>query len=297
MDILVDDIVNIQKREMERELIASLAGTYKVNFKFAETFSPDKDYQYKDRYFSEAKEVVFLIENSKEKVSLLHLLYVAENVVIKHWRQDWIYENREFLSLTKDHEWKKVLISEEKAKGTWTQKVYQVDDCPRYEGYGTWVHVDGRHFWESQADAALPRREITIRNDYNLLRRFSHIEIFDNGDWMIEQDNQKILRSEDGKNEKLICQEKGMETFTVQNYDASFAENWWEQKKGFWGIVNDNWMNFISENQEIKITEDEKLYTAMFGLAEQFTADKFDESAATKAVRELLAEHVAGFVA
>ena len=228
---------------------------------------------------------------------MLHLLYVAENVVIKHWRQDWIYENREFLSLTKDHEWKKVLISEEKAKGTWTQKVYQVDDCPRYEGYGTWVHVDGRHFWESQADAALPRREITIRNDYNLLRRFSHIEIFDNGDWMIEQDNQKILRSEDGKNEKLICHEKGMETFTAQNYDASFAENWWEQKKGFWGIVKDNWMNFISENQEIKITEDEKLYTAMFGLAEQFTADKFDESAATKAVRELLAKHVAGFAA
>lgn len=297
MDILVDDIVNIRKKEMERELIASLAGTYTVNFKFAETFSPIKDYQYYDRYFSEAKEVVFLIENSKNKISLLHLLYVAENMVIKHWRQDWIYENREFLSLTKDHEWKKVEISEEKARGTWTQKVYQVDDCPRYEGYGTWVHVDGRHFWESSADAALPRREITIRNDYNLLRRFSHIEIFDNGDWMIEQDNQKILRSEDGKEETLICHEKGIETFTTQDYDASFAENWWEQKKDFWGIVKEIWLDFISKNEKVKITNDEKMYMAQFSLADQFTGEDFDEAAATKAVIELLARHVEGFTA
>jgi hypothetical protein len=296
MEILVDDIVNIRKKELERKLISSLAGNYKVSFKFVDTFAAIEDYQYPDRYFSEAKEVVLLLENSENKISLLHLLYVADNVVIKHWRQDWIYENREFLSLVKDHEWKKTQISEEKAKGTWTQKVYQVDDCPRYEGYGTWVHVDGRHFWESEADAALPRREITTRNDYNILRRFSHIEIFDNGDWVIEQDNQKILRKEDGT-EKLICLERGLETFTTQDYDASYAEGWWQQRKDFWMTVQNIWLDFIASNQRIVITEDEKLYTDQFKLAEQFVGEQFEEAAATKAIRELLAQHVEGFTA
>ena len=26
-------------------------------------------------------------------------------------------------------------------RGQWTQKVYQVDDSPRYEGSSTWVHL------------------------------------------------------------------------------------------------------------------------------------------------------------
>ncbi|MDD3772051.1 MAG: hypothetical protein PHC38_05265 [Weeksellaceae bacterium] len=295
MEILVDDIVNIRKKELERKLIRSLAGNYKVSFKFVDTFATSEDYQYPERYFSEAKEVVLLLEDSENKISLLHLLYVAENVVIKHWRQDWIYENREFLSLVKDHEWKKIQISEEKARGTWTQKVYQVDDCPRYEGYGTWIHVDGRHFWESEADAALPRREITTRNDYNILRRFSHIEIFENGDWIIEQDNQKILRTE--SSEELICLEKGLETFTTQDYDSSYAEGWWQQRKNFWMLVQTIWMDFIAANKAIKITEDEKLYTEQFKLAEKFTGENFDEVAAQRAIRELLSKHVEGFVA
>lgn len=294
MEILVDDITNIKKKELERDLICSLAGNYKVDFKFVDTFAPNKDYQYPDRYFSEAKEVVLLLENSKDKISLLHLLYVAENVVIKHWRQDWIYENREILSLVKGHEWKKTQISEKQAKGTWTQKVYQVDDCPRYEGYGTWVHVDGRHFWESLADAARPRRDVTTRNDYNILRRFSHIEIFDNGDWIIEQDNQKILRDENGE-EKLICLEKGLETFTRQDYDSSYAVGWWEQKKNFWQTVQKIWTDFIDSNEKIKISDDESLYNAQFKLADQFTGDQFDEAAAQKAIRELLAKHLEGF--
>ena len=57
------------------------------------------------------------------------------------------------------------------AKGTWTQKVFQVDDSPRYEGYATWVHVDGRHYWDSQTDGPLPRREYSKRSDYNVSKK------------------------------------------------------------------------------------------------------------------------------
>src|SRR5699024_11299100 len=141
------------KKELERKLIQSLAACYRVSFQFAETVAAKSDYEYHDRKFAGAKEIAFILEDTEDKISIQHVLYVGRGQVIKHWRQDWVYENREILSLVTDHDWKKVMLTEEQAKGTWSQKVYQVDDAPRYEGYGTWVHVDGRHFCESTNDA------------------------------------------------------------------------------------------------------------------------------------------------
>jgi hypothetical protein len=70
----------------------------------------------------------------------------------------------------------------------------QVDDSPRYESIGTWVHVDGRHEWQSKTDSPLPRREFTKRSDYNVLRRGNRIYLTPQG-WMFEQDNKKIVRT------------------------------------------------------------------------------------------------------
>ena len=64
----------------------------------------------------------------------------------------------------------------------------------RYEGSSTWVHVDGKSLWENITDAPLPRREKTIRDDYNVLKRNNRIEITDFG-WEHKQDNFKIIRS------------------------------------------------------------------------------------------------------
>ncbi len=280
-------------KELERELIKSFAGNYRVSFKFAETFAPNNDYEYHERHFSQAKEIAFILEETEDKISIQHVLTVGKHV-IKHWRQDWVYENREILALVKDHEWKKITLTEEEAKGTWTQKVFQVDDCPRYEGYGTWVHVDGRHFWESTADAALPRREISKRQDYNVLKRNSHIEVFNDGRWMIEQDNEKILR-DDNNNDTLICLEKGLEEFTPKSYDASETLAWWDNKAAFWTEVRNIWAGIIANNKVVNVSDDEGLYTAQFELAEQFTGDKFNAEEAQTAIKDLLKKHVEGY--
>lgn len=276
-------------KELERQLIKSLAGNYRVNFKFAETFSPITDYEYHDRYFSSAKEVVLLLKETDDLISLQHILYVGQDV-IKHWRQDWIYENREFLQLDKGHHWKKTRISAEEAKGTWTQKVYQVDDAPRYEGYGTWIHADGRHYWESTADAALPRREITKRSDYNVLRRHSHIEIFEDGSWVIEQDNEKINRT--GEGDQLICWEKGMETFTPKSYDASIATNWWKENESFWRDVRDVWQELRENSNSIQVQEDAALYMAQFELSKQFSGANYASARSIAEIKNLLGRYV-----
>lgn len=288
--------VNTTKKELDRSVIKSLAGIFEVDFKFAETFSPLEDYQYRDRHFSNAKEVALLIEDSENKISIQHILS-AGNHVIKHWRQDWIFENREFLQLIKGHEWKKVQLSEEEVAGTWTQKVYQVDDSPRYEGKGTWVHVDGRHFWLSSADAALPRREISTakRTDYNILRRHSFIETFEDGSWILEQNNEKIFRSEDNASETLICMERGLEKFNIKEYDPSFATDFWAKNKAFWAEVRQVWADFYNQTDYIKIKADEKLYFAQFLLASKFEGEKFNSEEARKEIKELLSQHVEGF--
>ena len=285
-------------KELERNLIKAMAGNYQVTFKFAETFAPDADYQYHDRKFEKATEYVFILEETEDKISLQHILFVGDNTVIKHWRQDWIYENEEFLSYVKDNEWKKTFLSSEQVKGTWTQKVYQVDDCPRYEGYGTWVHVDGRHFWESTTDAPLPRREITKRHDYNVLTRNSHIEIYEDGRWLLDQDNLKIIRSDDGQ-DTLLCMEKGLEEFTPSDYPPTVAADWWENNKAFWADVRQCWADFIADNDRIKVhvkVGDELLFMALFSLTEKFAAPKeYNGQEAREAIRQVFKTHVADF--
>lgn len=292
MEILKTNIAEPSTKALERQLIKSMAGNYKVSFKFAETFSPIKDYQYRNRHFSSAKEVVLLLEDSEDKIVLQHILFAGKHL-IKHWRQDWHYENREIWKLIKNHQWKKEKLSLEEVKGTWTQKVYQVDDAPRYEGLGTWVHVDGRHFWESTADAALPRREIATagRTDYNVLRRHSHIELFADGSWILEQDNEKIKRNPD-QSETLICMEKGLETLKPKAYDASKVEEFWDKQEAFWADVREIWQEIFDQQEMISLLDDEGLYVAQFNLAKQFEADNYQPEKARAAIRNLLAKHV-----
>lgn len=294
--VVVADEQTGSQKELERKLIKSFAGNYKVSFKFAETFAPDMNYEYHERKFSQAKEVVLLIEETEDKISLQHILFVGTHV-IKHWRQDWLYENRDLFKLIKNHDWKKVQLTAEEARGTWTQKVYQVDDCLRYEGFGTWVHVDGRHYWESTADAALPRREISKRSDYNVLQRHSHIEIFEDGSWVIDQDNQKIIRSADEKKDTLLCMEKGLETFTPANYDPSFAKEWWKGQQEFWADVREIWSEIIDSKDQINVSKDEDLYMAQFELAEKFSKENYNREKATAAIKSLLEKHVEDYKA
>lgn len=263
--------VTNSKFQKDKEAIKSMAGIYKVSFDFAETFSPDTTYKYHDRYRSWGIEYVFIVEETEKKISLQHLLIVNDTTIVKHWRQDWIYENTDLYSYYKENQWIKTVLKPEQVKGQWTQKVYQVDDSPRYEATGTWIHVDGKHYWEGVCDSPLPRREFTKRSDYNVMRRHSRIEITSDG-WFLEQDNEKILR-ENGI-DKLLCWEKGMEKFSKGNYDAQPAIIWWNKNKAFWADVRTVWDEIYSQKTELKITKkiDNKiLFEQLFKIGDDYS--------------------------
>lgn len=82
-----------------------------------------------------------------------HLLVMrGDSMIIKHWREDWIYEDNQILAFDKNDTWKRVILSANDIKEKW-------------------VHVDGKHQWQSNSDSPLPRCEYTERDDYNVLHR------------------------------------------------------------------------------------------------------------------------------
>jgi len=265
------------KLEQDRQAIKSLGGFYKVTFDYAETFAPDTAYKFHPRYHSWGYEWAVVEEESPKKIVIQHLLVTGDSSVIKHWREDWVYEENSLLSFDKDNTWKKAKLNSADAKGRWVQKVYQVDDSPRYESIGTWVHVDGRHQWQSECDSPLPRREFTKRSDYNVLRRGNRVYLTDKG-WMFEQDNQKIVRSVDG--DKLLAREKGYEEFTKAD-EAKFAlaENWWKQQQPYWTTVRKVWDDIYNQYGTLKLKgkQDGKLlFERLFDMADQSVKEKWD---------------------
>ena len=185
------------KKKQDAEAIKKMCGCYEVTFNFIETFSYSKDSLYKPSKTKTDKglEWAQLIEDDKNKVSIQHLLQVGDPskpYIVKHWRQDWIFQNTDFYMFNGDNNWNYLSKSKEDVKGQWTQKVYQVDDSPRYEGSSSWVHVDGKSYWENTTDAPLPRREYTKRSDYNITARGNRHEITKNG-WVHATDNSSLL--------------------------------------------------------------------------------------------------------
>lgn len=276
------------KKQEDRKAILELAGKFHVTFDFAETFSPIKEYIKEDNYTNASIEYIDIIKEEENFISLQHILVINDRFVVKHWRQDWMYENQELLIFDKEGVWKKKTISEKEAKGTWTQKVYQVDDSPRYQGFGTWVFVDGKRSWESSADAPLPRRQEN-RTDYNVLIRNSRIELTNYG-WLMDQDNQKVFRNEEGE-DQLIVWEKGFEIQKRGEYNIQPAIDYWENHKEFWADARSIWDEIIENTEELKLNEivdGKHLYDHFFKLADQFSGEKYDQQIVKDALNTII---------
>lgn len=257
ISLLLTSFISAQKTE-DQKAIKSMCGCYEVQFNFAETFKYPKDEtSYKPSPIKQEKalEWIELIEDQPNKLSLQHLLIAGNDLVIKHWRQDWLYENTDFYDYNGFNDWKYKKRSKDEVKGQWTQKVYEVDDSPRYEGSASWIHTDGRHFWENTTNAPLPRREYTQRKDYNITKRTSVHEITNFG-WIHDQDNAKTIREENG-NEYVIAKEKGQNTYKkVDDSKCAPAQKWWNENKDYWSKVRVKWNDEFAKNKDLKLKKD-----------------------------------------
>lgn len=276
------------------ELIKKMTGCYKVKFQSRETFAFEKGYDFYPRYESYGLEWVFVDSEEDNRVSLQHLLIVGPKTIVKHWRQDWIYENTELLHFKGDSVWTKKRMSSYEAQGMWTQKVYQVDDGPRYECSAPWISYGSKHYWECETNSPLPRREFSVRDDYNVLVRGNRHELTDYG-WVHDQDNTKLF-SRHGV-QKKIAMEKSYNTYTKLDDDiCKDAQTWWQDHKRFWFDVREVWSAVTEENEVLAFkgkVNGTPLWQKLFELDDLSTRDgRYNSSLIQKKVRQAIEGHL-----
>ena len=269
---------NLNKFERDRLAILAMQGEYKVNFDFMETMGFVENYIPQKPYQSWGTEFVTVIKDENDFISLQHIMVmffeeedgrVSDPVVVKHWRQDWKYEDKLINNYIGDDTWEKNIIPMDKRKGTWSQFVYQVDDSPRYEGFGKWKHFSNSSIWTSNdTSRPLPRREKSIRDDYDLIKGTNIHTITPNG-WVHEQNNSKVTLKD-----FVLAKEIGLARYQrIKNFDWSAGEIYWAKTEEFWRKVREVWTKEIENSKKIKVSQnanDAILFIRLFELADEY---------------------------
>jgi len=272
--------VTTDKFERDRQAILSMAGEYHINFEFMETVPLRSGYELKNPYHAEATEMIKVVEDEGDRIVLQHILVLedeqtGEPRVVKHWRQDWMYEDRELLEYQGHKTWKTRTLSAGEVEGTWSQAVFQVDDSPRYESFGRWKHEHNVSSWTGRETwRPLPRREYTKRSDYHALVAVNRHTLTPDG-WVHEQDNHKLVLDESGEpvdDAPVLCREVGLNTYTrIDDHDFSPGVAYWRDTAPFWDAVRDAWSARFEARDVIRLAakvDDKRLYQHMFDHAQ-----------------------------
>lgn len=254
--------------EADRRAILAQAGGHQVRFRFFETVSLKEGYSPAEDYEEHALEWVEVIADEPGRIELQHLLVVpgyaaegeiAEPMVIKHWAQEWTWQDTRELSFVGNQRWERRDATPEEVVGTWTQRVTQVDDSPRYEGRGRWVHQDGGvSLWEGEPGwRPLPRRDYSKRRDYQVVGCVNRHVVGPVG-WVHEQDNTKLVLAE-GVASPLV-RESGINSYTrLAPDDGRFepAKQYWAKLGPRWLEVKQAWVDAAEKHAVIVFSFDD----------------------------------------
>ena len=232
----------------DRQSILAMQGEHIVDFAFDETVLLQPGYERASAVRSGGNEVVIVVEDTPGKVVLQHLLVDSKSGhVTKHWRQDWTYEAANRFEFSDDQIWQVRSIPADVNRGAWTQCVFEVSDAPRYCGTGRWDYHNGVPTWTSDLTwRPLPRREYTIRSDYNAVSAINRHTLTPGG-WTHEQFNTKVLRKPDGTQVEL-AREFGFNDYQrTKDVDFKPAYKYWEATRDYWARVRTHWDGFLSK--------------------------------------------------
>ncbi|MEL6708056.1 MAG: DUF6607 family protein [Pseudomonadota bacterium] len=259
--IVRDDAAAKAAFETDRETILSMAGDFIVTFDMQESTAWMEGYTPIDRKISGGHESVRVIEDTGTKIVLQHLLVVGtkdEPYVVKHWRQDWEYEPEQILTFSGGDTWELTDVPEAMRAGRWSQTVYQVDDSPRYAGWGEWEMSNGIKRWRSNwTMRPLARRDDVRDPIYDRYKGINRHQITPKG-WIHWQDNTKMMPAEDGSGELVpVVQEYVLNTYErFDDYNVEAAENYWAKTKDYWAAIRAKWDEVKRANGGIKIEQE-----------------------------------------
>jgi hypothetical protein len=271
--------------ERDRRAILAMEGEYKISFDFLEVEVFGENTEPSAPYRSWATERVLVLEETETAVSLQHIIVMFMQMddgttqgpmLIKHWRQDWQYEPTTALDFVGDGHWTNRPLAEAERTGKWQQTVYQVDDGPRYSMLGAWEHTAAYSAWHGEsAWRPLPRREYTVRSDYQTLVGTNRLTVLPTG-WVHTQDNIKTVLSGLGTVDKTapaVAREFGVNRYErIVDFDFSEADTYWSKTGPFWSRVRTAWAKHLTQSTTVTVSpkcEDKRTYELLFGLAEK----------------------------
>ena len=252
----------------DRKAIYALAGEYEVKFEFIETFKINGFEELDQPYFSWGTEFVKVVEDTGDFISLQHIMVMEYKnpktgkiegpFVMKHWRQDWVWQGQELLEYQGNSTWELKTLNEAESIGKWTWHVYQVDDSPRYAGTGIWDHQ--KSFSKFQTDTMLrplPRRERSVRKDYKILLGIDTLIVTPLA-WYHEQ---KSFKQKEAINEikgiqdaTMLSREIGHNRYRrIQNFPFTKGHKYWETTKDYWSDVRFIWKDIVKKKKRFKL--------------------------------------------
>ena len=285
---------NLKDFEKDRLAILAMVGEYKVSFDFIEVAGFTDNYQPVAPYQSWATEKVVVLEDKQDFISLQHILVMqtvnadgSKNapMVTKHWRQDWQYQPKQVLTYKGNKTWLPVAVAKTLQSGNWSQTVYQVDDSPRYGGVAAWQHSGNFSSWNGQETwRPLPRREYTVRNDYQVLLGNNRHIILPTG-WIHEQQNNKVVLDANGNpaaGNPVIAREMGFNRYErIVGYDFSLGNQYLSKTEPFWREVRAQWAILSTQTKPIYLraaADKDGLYVKLFSYADELNAGKAQTS-------------------
>ena len=275
------------KKEKDRLAILSQTGEFQVHFEFLETMVFGRGNNQLP-YYSWSTEYIFPIKNEKNFISLQHILVIRvegsdKAHVIKHWRQDWTFQDPVILEYQGYQTWKKKKLPSSLVRGQWSQAVFQVDDSPRYKTYGTWTHGPNLSRWISvETNRPLPRREYSVRSDYQILKGVNTVTVT-LGSWYHEQNNLKAVvkasgKVSDFKVSEYLSGETGLNRYErIRDFDFSEGKKYWESTKDYWREVRLKWKAVIKSKDSLRLKTKvygKELYKAHFEFAQKMVDNK-----------------------
>nr|WP_293616720.1 DUF6607 family protein [Ponticaulis sp.] len=279
-----------------------MAGDYRVRFDFTETLPLLAGYELAEEKISGGFEVVRVIEDEGDFISLQHILVVGPEeapVVVKHWRQDWQYEPSSVMVFIGGNAWEMRDVPTENAAGSWSQTVYQVDDAPRYGAVGRWTHDAGVSQWVPPAEwRPLPRRDMTTRDDYHTISAINQHTITPDG-WAHEQNNTKLILGHDTP--VALVRELGINTYRHStDFDPSPALEYWTATADYWALIREEWARIARENERFAISvtgETDEMYGPLLTIADDVMNGVLSAEAGFEEAKGVISEYVTADIA
>ncbi|WP_428420094.1 DUF6607 family protein [Methylibium sp.] len=297
----------LSDRERDRRAILAMAGPYRVSFDFLEVLRFDPALKPDAPYQSWGTEIVFVSEDRGDFIALQHVLVmrvqmeggqVSEPIVVRHWRQEWRYQADSLLAYEGANTWVRRPVPAGERPGSWVQSVLQVDDSPRYAARGRWVHGDSFSTWiGDETWRPLPRREFSVRSDYQVLVGTNRHTITPSG-WLQEENNLKLALGEGGRPRTTLpylAREYGIARYErITGHDFSAGQTYFDRTEPFWAEVRAAWRRVGSTRGRFALrapVDQGGLFTPFFDYAQELVEGKrFDVQDARSFIERTLAE-------